>query len=101
MSKLVSHRHFQSFSQRRSSTRSHIGRRTLAVAGLALVAALASSSASAGPYTSEYVFGDSLSDNGNLAELYHQNFPNPPSYHDSFTNGPVAAAVSRPSSACR
>ncbi|MEO8935689.1 MAG: SGNH/GDSL hydrolase family protein, partial [Burkholderiaceae bacterium] len=40
------------------------------------------------------VFGDSLSDNGNLAEaFYRQNFPNPPSYHDSFTNGPVAAQV--------
>ncbi len=50
--------------------------------------------AHAGPYSAEYVFGDSLSDNGNLAEaLYRQNFPNPPSYHDSFTNGPVAAEV--------
>lgn len=38
-----------------------------------------------------YVFGDSLSDRGNLAEVYyHQNLPNPPSYHDSFTNGDVA-----------
>ena len=38
-----------------------------------------------------YVFGDSLSDRGNLAEVYyHQNLPNPPSYHDSFTNGNVA-----------
>jgi phospholipase/lecithinase/hemolysin len=57
--------------------------------------------AHAGPYDAEYVFGDSLSDNGNLAELlnvenfaahgfYFGNFPDPPSYHDSFTNGPVA-----------
>ena len=46
------------------------------------------------PYDAEYVFGDSLSDNGNLAEgLFQQNFPNPPSYHDSFTNGPVAAQI--------
>ena len=38
-----------------------------------------------------YVFGDSLSDRGNLAEVYyHNNLPNPPSYHDSFTNGNVA-----------
>jgi outer membrane lipase/esterase len=63
----------------------------------ALVASLllgASLVAEAGPYTAEYVFGDSLSDNGNLAEgLYGTNFPNPPSYHDSFTNGPVAAQL--------
>lgn len=58
------------------------------------VALLASTFAHAGPYTAEYVFGDSLSDNGNLAEgFYHQNFPSPSSYHDSFTNGPVAAEV--------
>ena len=37
-----------------------------------------------------YVFGDSLSDRGNLAAILGQ-FPNPPSYHDSFTNGPVSA----------
>lgn len=48
------------------------------------------SAAGAGPYTSEYVFGDSLSDTGNLAELLGTNFPFPPSYHDSFTNGPVS-----------
>jgi phospholipase/lecithinase/hemolysin len=59
------------------------------------------SSANAGAFTAEYVFGDSLSDTGNLAELlnvanfaahgfYFGNFPNPPSYHDSQTNGPVA-----------
>lgn len=41
-------------------------------------------------YTAEYVFGDSLSDNGNIAAAFGVSFPNPPSYHDSFTNGPVA-----------
>lgn len=62
-------------------------------AGCAL-ALVMSAAAHAGPYTAEYVFGDSLSDNGNLAEaFYRQNFPSPPSYHDSFTNGPVAAEV--------
>ena len=67
--------------------------RWLAGVGFA-VAAMVSTTAQAGPYTAEYVFGDSLSDNGNLAEaFYRQNFPNPPSYHDSFTNGPVAAEV--------
>jgi hypothetical protein len=54
------------------------------------------SSANAGAFTAEYVFGDSLSDTGNLAELlnvgnfaahgfYFGNFPNPPSYHDSLS----------------
>lgn len=61
-----------------------VGLAVLAVAG----------SAQAAPYTAEYVFGDSLSDNGNLAEgLYKQNFPNPPSFQNSFTNGPVAASL--------
>ena len=69
---------------------------------LSLAAALASlplvSAARAGDFSAEYVFGDSLSDNGNLAELLNVeglisgNFPNPPSFHDSFTNGPVAVA---------
>jgi phospholipase/lecithinase/hemolysin len=62
-------------------------------------AALSVSSANAASFTAEYVFGDSLSDTGNLAELYNElgyhsgNFPNPPSYHDSFTNGPVAVQL--------
>ena len=51
---------------------------------------LSSLPATAGSYSAEYVFGDSLSDRGNLAELYGANFPNPPSFHDSFTNGDVA-----------
>ena len=74
---------------------------------LALAAALAAaplaSAARAGDFSAEYVFGDSLSDNGNLAELlnvenypelkyYFGNFPTPPSSHDSFTNGQVAVA---------
>lgn len=67
--------------------------RWFSAAGVAL-ALTVSTAAHAGPYTALYVFGDSLSDNGNLAEaFYRQNFPNPPSYHDSFTNGPVAAEV--------
>ena len=70
--------------------------RWIAGAGIA-VALTVSTAAHAGPYSAEYVFGDSLSDNGNLAEalasVYHTGFPNPPSYHDSFSNGPVAAEV--------
>ncbi len=56
-------------------------------------ALLGVSSAVAGPYDAEYVFGDSLSDNGNLAAALGTNFPDPPSYHDSFTNGPVSVQL--------
>jgi phospholipase/lecithinase/hemolysin len=40
-----------------------------------------------------FVFGDSLSDTGTLAEFLQHNAPNPPSFHDSFTNGPVAVEL--------
>jgi phospholipase/lecithinase/hemolysin len=52
--------------------------------------------AHAAGFSAEYVFGDSLSDRGNLAELLNAeglisgDFPDPPSFHDSFTNGNVA-----------
>ena len=69
----------------------------------ALVCLAAPSAAGAVPYDNLYVFGDSLSDRGNLAETgYVQtlagqpvttNYPNPPSNHDSFTNGPVAVSL--------
>jgi phospholipase/lecithinase/hemolysin len=62
--------------------------------GACIAGALAGvSSANAGPYSAEYVFGDSLSDNGNLAAAFGLTFPDPPSYHNSFTNGPVAVQL--------
>ena len=75
--------------------------KALALGAYAAGALLGVCSAKASVYSAEYVFGDSLSDRGNVAELlnvenyvahgyYFGNFPNPPSYHDSFTNGPVA-----------
>ncbi len=77
--------------------------RTLAVAATSLCAALMLPVTSyAVSYDAEYVFGDSLSDRGNLAEtgilqteagLPITNFPNPPSNHDSFTNGPTAVQI--------
>ena len=39
------------------------------------------------------MFGDSLSDRGNLADALKHNFPLPPFFNDSFTNGPVAVQV--------
>src|ERR1700727_2901440 len=50
------------------------------------------STARAANFSAEYVFGDSLSDNGNLAGLIGA-FPNPPSFDNSFTNGPVAVQL--------
>jgi phospholipase/lecithinase/hemolysin len=44
-------------------------------------------------YDAEYVFGDSLSDNGNAAEFGGAAYPDPPSYHDAYTNGPVAVSL--------
>src|ERR1700679_3891801 len=65
-----------------------------AVATCCSTALLAASATNAAGYSAEYVFGDSLSDNGNLAELLSVvnfaenkvslgNFPNPPSFHDA------------------
>ena len=55
-------------------------------------ALLGLSAARAADFSAEYVFGDSLSDNGNLAGLIGA-FPNPPSFDNSFTNGPVAVQL--------
>lgn len=70
----------------------HCGWNTIMAAAAAASALAAASPARAG-YDAEYVFGDSLSDRGNLAEAFGANFPNPPSFHDSFTNGPVAVQL--------
>src|SRR5580693_788060 len=70
------------------------------VLGVGLSWALGGFAAQAADFSAEYVFGDSLSDNGNVAELenvlnfektgsFFGNFPDPPSFHDSFTNGNV------------
>ena len=66
------------------------------MAAVAAAVAAGPAPAMAAAYSAEYVFGDSLSDRGNLAELIQPpgvNFPSPPSNHDSFTNGPVAVQL--------
>ena len=70
-------------------------RRTLvsAAAMAAVCSSLLVSAAAAGPFSSVFVFGDSLSDTGNLAEFQGANFPNPPFFNDSVTNGPPAVAL--------
>lgn len=70
--------------------------RFLSRAAFALIAccsgALLGASAAQASFSAEFVFGDSLSDNGNLASLVG-GFPNPPSFDNSFTNGPVAVQL--------
>lgn len=63
------------------------------IRALLLVAALFSAfPAMAGPtYSSLYVFGDSLSDNGNAFALSGGAWPPSPPYAQQFSNGPVAA----------
>ena len=69
------------------------GRITIAGSALAFLLAIAPAPAWAGPFSADYVFGDSLSDRGNLADALGHNFPSPPFVHDSFTNGPTAVEV--------
>jgi phospholipase/lecithinase/hemolysin len=73
-------------------------RKSLPRAAFALTACLSpallgAAAANAADFSAEYVFGDSLSDNGNLAAGLHTTFPNPPSFNNSFTNGPVAVQL--------
>jgi outer membrane lipase/esterase len=67
-------------------------RAAFALAACCSSALLTASAANAAGYSAEYVFGDSLSDNGNLAAVFG-GFPNPPSFDNSFTNGPVAVQL--------
>ena len=70
--------------------------RSFSRAAFALAAcstAMLGSNARAADFSAEYVFGDSLSDNGNLAAAAEVTFPNPPSFNNSFTNGPVAVQL--------
>ena len=70
-----------------------INHKFLRRAAFALAAsALLGGSAAQASFSAEYVFGDSLSDNGNLASVEGA-FPDPPSFDNSFTNGPVAVQL--------
>ncbi len=69
-------------------------RRSVSVAAVLLTSVIfAATPAFAVTITADYVFGDSLSDRGNLADLLGRNFQSPPFFHDSFTNGPAAVQV--------
>ncbi len=58
-----------------------------------LLGLLFSYAVSASPPNHLYVFGDSLSDNGNLATLQQYDFLNHPPYAHGFSNGPRAVEV--------
>jgi outer membrane lipase/esterase len=71
-----------------------IGRIALAFAlAGALPGTVLAQAATPANYSALYVFGDSLSDRGNLADALGHHFPTPPFYHDSFTNGDTAVQV--------
>jgi outer membrane lipase/esterase len=67
-------------------------RKSLLSTGLSVAFALVSNLAAAGQFTSNYIFGDSLSDQGNLAEYAGFNLP-APFFNNSFTNGPTAVSI--------
>lgn len=77
-------------------TRKFSLRAALALAACCSTALLNASAARAADFSAEYVFGDSLSDNGNLASIGPSiglTFTDPPSFNNSFTNGPVAVQL--------
>ncbi|MGA7806692.1 SGNH/GDSL hydrolase family protein, partial [Bradyrhizobium sp.] len=61
----------------------------LFAAAMVIVLMAMTSSAFASSFSSVIVYGDSLSDNGNLYSLI--GYPPPPYYDGRFSNGPVAA----------
>lgn len=67
-------------------------RRAAAAASVALIASLSMSS-SAWAFSQIVVFGDSLSDNGNLAARFGGALPAAPYVNGRFSNGPVAVEV--------
>jgi phospholipase/lecithinase/hemolysin len=64
-----------------------------ALAVAAVCSSLLAPIAAASVFSNVFVFGDSLSDTGNLAEFQGANFPNPPFFNDSVTNGPPAVVL--------
>jgi outer membrane lipase/esterase len=65
-------------------------RLSAAACGLS-VALLAGAAAAQSQYSSITVFGDSLSDPGNIPKFFGFNYPGPPYYENQFSNGPIYA----------
>jgi phospholipase/lecithinase/hemolysin len=66
-------------------------KRWLALAGLLISVTVSKCSAAAGPFSNMVVFGDSLSDVGNLQAEWFINTPGPYYWNGRFSNGPVYA----------
>jgi outer membrane lipase/esterase len=62
---------------------------TVGLAALAVALWGAATAASAQTYQRIVVFGDSLSDNGNIPVLTHQDIPAAPYYENHYSNGPT------------
>lgn len=65
-------------------------RRLAAACGLS-IALLAGSAAAQSLYSSVTIFGDSLSDPGNIPKFFGFNYPPAPYYKNQFSNGPIYA----------
>jgi outer membrane lipase/esterase len=63
-------------------------RRASLVASLAAAAAFSLPAQAAPTYSNMYVFGDSLSDTGNISFFFGGQIPQPPYYQGRFSNGP-------------
>jgi phospholipase/lecithinase/hemolysin len=77
-------------------TRIKLSSAVFALGACSAIPMLTGTAANAAGFSAEYVFGDSLSDNGNLASiapLFGLTFTDPPSFDGSFTNGPVAVQL--------
>ena len=62
------------------------------IAGIGVsLAVLSGAAQAASQFSNIVVFGDSLSDNGNIPKLFGINLPAPPYYMNRFSNGPVYA----------
>ena len=62
----------------------------ISLVALLLIGLIAASS-TAGPFSQLVIFGDSLSDVGNIAQASFDAYPGPYYYNDRFSNGPVYA----------
>ena len=70
------------------------GRRFAFPAFLAVILLAMSSIANAGPYSNVFVYGDSLSDTGNIYNASGHTIPqSPPYYMGRFSNGPLAVNI--------
>lgn len=65
------------------------GRRRMTLCSCFVIAACALALPPAHAYSSLYVFGDSLSDTGNIYAWYGGLLPRPPYYEGRFSNGPI------------